>query len=140
MGDRFDALYGIEDMEDPPTLRSPQYATPIPASRITVPVAAVVGLHDVPSVRRGHRGAVENDSLKQLVLGYIDGCTSVEQIADAAGVSFEVVQAVVAELQDQGVLALWRAPSESDVHMVSRYSGEDETLIMEMQMHLRHTK
>jgi hypothetical protein len=131
----FVGQFELEELDEPVTLRSSEFPTPMPPSHVTVPVEALVGLHDVPSITS--MPPVDDDSLKGLVLDHIDGDATVAQIADAACVAVEVVRAVVAELQDQGRLTIRRAPTDSDVRMITGLGVSDETMIMEMQMHLR---
>ncbi len=133
----FVGQFELEELDEPVTLRSLEHTTIIPPSHVTVPVEALVGLYDVPTITT--MPGVEDDSLRQLVLSHIDGETTVAQIAEAADVGDEVVRAVVAQLHDQGMLSIRRAPTDSDVRMIRRPSG-DETMVMEMQLHLRGSR
>ena len=78
---------------------------PAPAGYPTVSIDKVVLLGDVPILLFPPAGDIESPEIR-LLIGAIDGESTVDQIAEVAGVDPKHAQAVFAQLQSDGCISI----------------------------------
>ena len=86
--------------------------TPIPFLHPTVSIEKLVTLADIPILLFAPDGEIEGQEMR-LLLAAIDGESTIEQIAEVAGVLPEHARALFAELKNEGCISiLTAAPRE----------------------------